>query len=138
MRIFFCLDGDVAGPCDHFAVDLCIGSGHDRDITRICINAGVFIIDSCFRSRRHGNIAVSGYYRTVHDGALSCFQLYVASRIRAAVDRIVICICKPDCARFQITLAVRNEFTGQFHQPQPHRRILPACAVDTPHIRIFG
>ena len=117
MRNFFRTDCNIAGLCNHFAVDLCIGSGRDRDITRICINTGVFIIDPDLRSRRYGNIAVFGYNRTIHDHVFFRTQFYVAGSPRAAVDSLVTSIRKPDSARFQIAFAVRHKVAGQFNQP---------------------
>ena len=117
MRNFFRTDCDIAVPCDHFSVDLCIGSGRDRDVAYKCRNAGIFIIDPDLRSRRYGNIAVSGYDRTIHDHVFFRTQFYVAGSPRAAVDCLVISIRKPDCARFQIAFAVRHKVTGQFNQP---------------------
>ena len=117
MRKFIRTDYDITSPCNHFAVDLCIDSGRNRDITRICINTGVFIIDSSFCARRNGNIAVSGYDRTVHGHVFFRIQFYVSGSPRAAVDPLVISIRKPDSARFQIAFAVRHKVTGQFNQP---------------------
>ena len=117
MRKFIRTDYDITGPCNHFAVDLCIGSGRDRDIARICINTGVFIIEPGFCARRYGNIAVSGYNRTIHDHVFFRTQFYVAGSPRATVDPLVISIRKSDCSRFQIAFAVRHKVTGQFNQP---------------------
>ena len=92
-HMLLCADSDIAGPCNHLAVDLCIGSCVYTDVTRIGIYAVCFIIDFYSGSRANGDIAFGRFYRPVDCNVFYRFQLHIAACINLTVDTGYIAFC---------------------------------------------
>ena len=95
-RIVFRINTNIACPCNHFAINLCISSCIDADSARIGIHSVHFITDSCFGACINGNIAIRGFYRSIHRNVLHRFQHHVATSVNLAVDTILRSVIKPD------------------------------------------
>ena len=137
-HMLLCADTDIAGPCNHPAIDLCIGSCVYTDVTRIGIYAFRFIVDFYSRSRANGDIAFGGFYRPVDCNVFYRFQFHIAAGFSLTVDTGVIIFRKPDCSRFQITLTGRSEVPCHFNQAKPHGGVLATRTVDALHIAVFA
>ena len=95
-RKLLCADTNITCPCNHFAIDFCISSCNDADSARIGIHSVHFITDSCFGACINGNIAIRGFYRSIHSNVLYRFQHHVATSVNLAVDTILRSVTKPD------------------------------------------
>ena len=136
-HMLLCSDSDIACPCNHLAVDLCIVSCVYTDITRIGIYAICFIIDFYSGSRANGDIAFGGFYRPVDCNVFYRFQFHIAAGFSLTVNTGIIIFRKPDCSCFQITLTGRSKVPCHFNQAKPHGGVLATCTVDALHIAIF-
>ena len=109
----------------------------NRDIINSCF-------DSCIFPDQHmllcadSDIAFGGFYRPVDRNVFYRFQFHIAACINLTIDTGIIFFRKPDCSRFQITLAGRSEVPRHFNQAKPHGGVLATCTVDALHIAVFA